>query len=97
MFPEEEEYLNSLKSELKELDKRLEELNLQNATVRKDLIENKAVLDNMSPRIEAMPSQPSQDTQSTLPKPRKNKQFSFQSKISMEGEVTIIKYVCILY
>lgn len=97
MFPEEEEYLDSLKSELEELDKRLEELALQNATVKKDLVENRAVLDNISPRIEAVPSQPTQDTQSTLPGPRQNKQFNFQSRISMEGEVTIVKYVYVTY
>lgn len=90
MFPEEEKYLDSLKSELKELDKRLKELALQNTAVKKDLIENKAVLDNMSPQIEAVPSQTIRDTQSTLPEPRQNRQFSFQSKISMEGEVTIV-------
>lgn len=97
LFPEEEEYLDSLKSELEELDKRLEELALQNATVKKDLAENRAVLDNISPRIEAVPSQPTQDTQSTLPEPRQNRQFSFQSRISMEGEVNIVKYVYVTY
>ncbi|CEP10775.1 hypothetical protein [Parasitella parasitica] len=84
LFPEKDEYIRSLQSELDELNKKLEQLALQNANVQKELLEKKILLGSFSENIDIIPPTSAQ----TLPviSASQDAQFCFQNKTMVRGE-----------
>ncbi|KAI8644834.1 hypothetical protein BD408DRAFT_441382 [Parasitella parasitica] len=85
LFPEKDEYIGALQSELDELDKKLEQLAIQNAKVQRELQEKKTVLDSFSERIDMKP--PTSEQIQPVISAFQDIQFCFQNKTAVEGEL----------
>lgn len=93
LIPEDQEYIDELNRELRELDQRLAQLATQNADIQKEMAEKRAVLDNLDSLKVAMPSQAA--TEESV-ESQTETGFTLKSIVSMTREVIGICCVWIL-
>lgn len=93
LIPEDQEYIDELTRELKELDQRLAQLAMQNADIQKEMAEKKATLDSLDSLKVAVPSQAA--TEGSV-ESQAETGFTLKSIVSMTREVTGIQCVWIL-